>query len=88
MNESAGGQRSTGLRAALREFAFGIVQQLFGRIVRDIVDSHQTWQRAVQSYEAAATWKNSFAGTKSLVEPLISRPSAYRATTLFKTFPP
>ena len=29
---------------------------LVRRIVRDIVDSHQTWQRAVQSYEAAATW--------------------------------
>ena len=29
---------------------------LVRRIVRDIVDSHQTWQRAVQSYETAATW--------------------------------
>jgi len=29
---------------------------LVRRIVRDIVDSHRTWQRAVQSYETAATW--------------------------------
>jgi len=29
---------------------------LVRRIVRDIVDAHQTWQRAVQSYETAATW--------------------------------
>lgn len=29
---------------------------LVRRIVRDIVDTHQTWTRAVQSYETAATW--------------------------------
>jgi hypothetical protein len=29
---------------------------LVRRIVRDIVDAHQTWSRAVQSYETAATW--------------------------------
>lgn len=29
---------------------------LVRRIVRDIVDSHRTWLRAVQSYETAATW--------------------------------
>lgn len=29
---------------------------LVRRIVRDIVDGHQAWQRAMQSYESAATW--------------------------------
>jgi len=29
---------------------------LVRRIVRDIVDTHARWQKAVQSYEAAATW--------------------------------
>ena len=29
---------------------------LVRRIVRDIVDAHQAWQRALQSYENAATW--------------------------------
>ena len=29
---------------------------LVRRIVRDIVDAHQAWQRALQAYENAATW--------------------------------
>ena len=29
---------------------------LVRRIVRDIVDTHRRWTRAVQSYETAATW--------------------------------
>lgn len=29
---------------------------LVRRIVRDIVEAHRTWTRAVQSYETAATW--------------------------------
>ena len=29
---------------------------LVRRIVRDIVDTHRGWTRAVQSYETAATW--------------------------------
>lgn len=29
---------------------------LVRRIVRDIVDAHLAWSRAVQSYETAATW--------------------------------
>ena len=29
---------------------------LVRRIVRDIVDAHRAWTRAVQSFEAAATW--------------------------------
>ena len=29
---------------------------LVRRIVRDIVDAHQAWQRSVRSYENAATW--------------------------------
>jgi hypothetical protein len=29
---------------------------LVRRIVRDIVDAHRAWSRAVQSYETAATW--------------------------------
>ena len=29
---------------------------LVRRIVRDIVDAHQAWSRAVQAYETAATW--------------------------------
>ena len=29
---------------------------LVRRIVRDIVDAHVRWQKAVQSYESAATW--------------------------------
>ena len=29
---------------------------LVRRIVRDIVDAHQAWQKALQAYENAATW--------------------------------
>lgn len=29
---------------------------LVRRIVRDIVDTHQAWQKALQAYEHAATW--------------------------------
>jgi hypothetical protein len=29
---------------------------LVRRIVRDVVDTHQAWMRAVQTFESAATW--------------------------------
>lgn len=39
---------------------------LVRRIVRDIVDAHQAWTRAVQSYETAATWTRADAPSSQL----------------------
>ena len=39
---------------------------LVRRIVRDIVDSHRTWSRAVRAYESAATWTRADSQTTQL----------------------
>jgi len=47
------------MSAATRTFTVEQVNRmlpLVRRIVRDIVDAHRAWSRAVQSYETAATW--------------------------------
>src|SRR5690348_5585919 len=39
---------------------------LVRRIVRDIVDAHRTWSRAVKAYENAATWTRADSQTTQL----------------------
>jgi hypothetical protein len=39
---------------------------LVRRIVRDIVDGHRAWARAVRAYEAAATWARADSPTDEL----------------------
>ena len=41
---------------------------LVRRIVRDIVEAHRRWQKAVQSYEAAATWTRADSPSTQLSE--------------------
>ncbi|NUQ12115.1 MAG: DUF2203 domain-containing protein [Gemmatimonadaceae bacterium] len=41
---------------------------LVRRIVRDIVDAHRAWVRAVQAYETAATWARADAPASTLVQ--------------------
>lgn len=39
---------------------------LVRRIVRDIVEAHRTWTRAMQAYETAATWTRADSPTNQL----------------------
>ncbi|HEY5546726.1 MAG TPA: DUF2203 domain-containing protein [Gemmatimonadaceae bacterium] len=68
MSDASTGEGSN--NAAARTFTVeqaNSMLPLVRRIVRDIVDAHQAWSRAVQSYETAATWTRADSPSSQLV---------------------